>query len=239
MEVKSMHLSARRFWVGMVFLGGFGVAAVGAEPSAAAGLPCQVDTGASRVYIKVASSTRLGHDHGVVGHLASGVVTLGGAGDLVFDMRTFLSDRPEARSYVGLTAAISASDAQKTTATMLGKDVLSVAQFPTARYAFRSATPADGQAVGAPGRYRLEGDFTLHGVAHTMPLVAVVEKTTTPGVFRMRCGFSILQSQFGMKPYTAIGGLVGVHDRLQIWGELAIRPVAAATASGPSSNTAR
>jgi hypothetical protein len=238
MEVGSMQLCARRIWVGMVVLGGFGVAA-GAEPPAAGSLPCQVDTGASRVYIKVSSSTRLGHDHGVIGQLASGVVTLGGAGDLVFDMRTFLSDRPEARSYVGLTAAISASDAQKTTVTMLGKDVLSVAQYPTARYAFRSATPADGQAVGAPGRYRLEGDFTLHGVARAMLLVAIVETTTTPGVLRMRCGFSILQTEFGMKPYTAIGGLVGVHDRLQIWGDLAIHPAAAATAVAPSSNTAR
>jgi polyisoprenoid-binding protein YceI len=234
-----MSMCKRRFWVGLVILGGCGVAAVGAEPPAASGLPFQVDTGASRVYIKVASTTRLGHDHGVVGQLASSTVTLGGAGDLVFDMRTFVADRPEARSYVGLTAAISQSDAQKTTATMLSKDVLSVARHPTARYTFRSATPLDGQAAGAPGRYKLDGDFTLHGVARVIPLAAVVEKTETPDVLRMRCGFVVQQTWFGMTPYTALGGLVGVGDRLQIWGELMIRPVAAATATAPSSNTAR
>ena len=89
--------------------------------------------------------------------VCDGVVTLGGTGDLVFDMPTFVADRPEARSYVGLTGTVSASDARKTTATMLGKDVLGVAGFPKARYTFRSAAPIDGQAVGAPGRYRLDG----------------------------------------------------------------------------------
>ena len=54
--------------------------------------------------------------------------------------------------------------------------------------------------------------------------MAVVEETETPGVLRMRCGFAILQSQFGMKPYKALGGLVGVEDRLEIWGDLLIRP---------------
>ena len=224
----------RRFWAGVLVLGGCWGSAVGGEIPSAVGLPLEVDTVASRVYIKVTSTTRLGHDHGVVGQLASGMVTLGGAGDLVFDTRTFVSDRPEARSYVGLTAAVSASDAQKTTATMRGEDVLNVARFPTARYVFRSATPLDGQAAGAPGQYRFDGEFTLHGVARTMPITAAVEQTSTPGVLRMRCAFAIQQSQFGMKPYSAIGGLVGVNDLLQIWGELTVRPAAAAAAVAPS-----
>jgi len=165
----------RQFWAGAVLLGGFGITAVGDEPRGASGLPLQVDTAASRVYIKVASATRLGHDHGVVGRLGSGMVTLGGAGDLLFDMRSFVSDRPEARSYVGLKEAVSASDAQKSTVTMQGKDVLNVARFPTARYTFRTAKPLDGQAAGAPGRYKLDGDFTLHGVTRAITLRTVVE----------------------------------------------------------------
>lgn len=233
-----MPLRLQQFWAGLVILGGYGSLAVGAEAPAPV-RPFSVDAGASQVFIKVTSATRLGHDHGVVGRLASGAVTLGGAGELMFDMRSFAADRPEARSYVGLTAAVSASDAQKTTTTMLGRDVLDVARFPTARYAVRSAAPVDGQAAGAPGRYRLDGTFTLHGLTRTVPLEAVVEETGTPGVLRMRCGFSIAQSQFGMRPYSAIGGLVGVNDLLQIWGELTIRPATAATAVAPSRNRAR
>jgi hypothetical protein len=231
MEGRSMRLGLRRYWAGVLILGGCGVPAVGAEPSATGALPLRVDTVASRIYIKVTSATRLGHDHGVDGRLASGVATLGGKGELVFDMGTFVADRPEARRHVGLTGEISASDAQKTTATMLGKDVLNVARFPTARYTYRSATPLDGQATRVPGRYQLDGDFTLHGVTRSMPLTAIVEFSETPGVLRMRCEFAIQQSQFGMKPYSMIGGLVGVNDRLPIWGELTLRPAAAATAT--------
>jgi polyisoprenoid-binding protein YceI len=228
-------------WLRGVVAGVAALSLVGSAGLAAgqAGGALQVDTAASRVYIKVSSATRLGHDHGVDGRLGSGAVTLGGAGDLVFDMRTFVADRPEARSYVGLTASVTPSDAQKATATMLGKDVLSVAQFPTARYAIRSSAPAGGQAPGAPGSYRLEGDFTLHGVTQPLPLTAALENTDTPGVFRFRCAFTIRQSQFGMKPYSALGGLVGVSDPLQIWGELIVRPSAAQTAVAAPAATSR
>jgi hypothetical protein len=202
---------------------------IGGPSAAMDGPRLEVDTEASRVYAKVTSSTRLGHDHGVVGRLSSGSLTLGGPCDLVFDMRTFVSDRPEARDYVGLTKAIPASDADKVTATMLGKDVLDVAQFPTARYACRSMSMLDDQAAGAPGRYRLEGEFTLHGMVRTMPLTATLEKTDKPGVLRMRCTFPVLQSAHGIKPYKAVGGLVGVNDTLEIWGDLVLR---AATAKG-------
>lgn len=232
-----MRLSMARLWVCLAIAGGWDVAALAAGPPGAGNGPLQVDTGASRVYIKVTSATRLGHDHGVVGRLATGSVALGGSGELVFDMRSFESDRVEARRYVGLTTAVSPSDAAKSTAAMLGKDVLSVARFPTSRYVFRAARPLDGQPGGAPGRYQLDGEFTLHGVTRSIPLIAVAERTDLPGILRLRCEFSILQSDYGMKPYSALGGLVGVNDELRIWGELAIRPTVAA--SVPPTRAAR
>ncbi|MFO0909836.1 MAG: YceI family protein [Isosphaeraceae bacterium] len=194
-----------------------------AAPASAGVSALQVDLASSRVYVKVGSTSRLGHEHGIIGRLAAGSVTLGGPGDLVFDMRTFVADLPEARRYVGLTGSVSASDQQKTTGNMLSKDVLAVAQYPTAKYQFRSATPLDGQPVGEPGRYQLDGVFTLHGAALPLPLTATLEKTTTPGALRMRTAFAILQSQFGITPYSALGGLVGVTDRLDIWGDLILR----------------
>jgi polyisoprenoid-binding protein YceI len=233
MEVALMTRVALGGWLlaGLAVVGG---ERAGADEPQAAGraIPLLVDLDASRVYIKVGSATRFGHDHGVVGRLASGAVAPGGGGELVFDMRTFVADLPEARSYVGLTASISRSDAQKTTATMLSKDVLDVARFPAAKYVFRSAKPVELQNPGSPGRYRLDGDFTLHGVTVQVPLTAVVEATEALGAMRMRCGFAILQSQFRMTPYSALGGIVGVNDRLEIWGELVVRPSATATAPG-------
>lgn len=203
-------------------------------PPAKGGL--QVDTQSSRTYIKVGSSTRFGHDHGVVGTLKGGTVDFAAGGDITFDMRTFVADRPEARSYVGLTKGISASDAQKTTATMLGKDVLDVTRFPTARYSYKAAKPLEGQQPGQPGKYQLDGFFTVHGATRNLPINASLEATDQPGVYRFRCAFAILQSQYGMTPYSAIGGLVGVKDQLDIYGELVLKPAPAAGAS-PSDET--
>lgn len=235
-----MSMGKRRgFWVlGVLALGAFTNATVrgGQEPEsqpkpkaeqpAAAASAMEVDTARSRVYIKVGSTTRLGHVHGVQGQLASGKITLGGPGQLVFAMQTFASDTAEARRYVGLTGSISASDQQKTTANMLSSDVLDVGRYPTASYTIRTARPADGQAPGAPGRYQLDGDFMLHGVARRVPLLAVVEPSQTAGALRMRTSFTIYQSHYSITPYSALGGLVGVTDRLDIWGDVLLHPAA-------------
>src|SRR5262249_24863718 len=83
-----------------------------AGAKAEAGKGYNVDTKASRVYMKVEPDGR-GHSYGVVGRLASGAMTLGAskkAGELVFDLTSFQADAPEARKYVGLNGALSDSD---------------------------------------------------------------------------------------------------------------------------------
>jgi polyisoprenoid-binding protein YceI len=195
------------------------------RPAASAAV-FQVDPGTSRVYIKVAPSGRMGHEHGVQGQLASGTITVGEGGSLVFAMNSFVTDTPQARQAIGLAGKVSASDQQKSTANMLGKDVLDVARYATADYAITACAPLDGQAPGDPGRYRLEGKFTLHGVTRPLPLVAQIERTATLGAARMRCAFSIQQSDYGITPYSTLGGLIGVADRLDIWGDLTIKSTA-------------
>src|SRR5262245_28680069 len=60
----------------------------------------EVDVKSSRVYIKVGTATRLGHEHGVEGNLKSGKVVFGDTGELVFDMASLTADTAEARKYV-------------------------------------------------------------------------------------------------------------------------------------------
>ncbi len=175
----------------------------------------QVETGSGRVSIKVGSTGRFGHDHGVQGRLVSGKVDLGGSGEWVFDMRSFVVDPPEARQHVGLGGGVLRSDQQETTEDMLGPFVLDVVHHPRATYTIASATPLDGQAPGDPGRYQLDGQLTLRGVARRLPVAAIVERTETPGVFRLLGAFSILQTSFKITPYTALGGIVGVADQLR------------------------
>jgi polyisoprenoid-binding protein YceI len=184
----------------------------------------QVDTGASRVYVKVGSATRLGHVHGVEGRLASGKVTPGGAGELVFDMKSFVADTAAARQYVGLPASFSGSDAQKVTANMQSGDVLDVNRFPQATYTITAMEPIANQKPCEPGAYRFTGKFTLHGVTQAVAFQASVEQTARPGVLHVRGSFAILQTAYGVQPYSALGGLVGVTDRLEIWGDLLLVP---------------
>ena len=181
----------------------------------------QVDTAASRAFIKVTSGTRLGHPHGVEGRLKSGKLTFGGDGDLVFDMSTFTADTTESRKRAGLEGEkTSASDAQKVTQTMRGADVLDTARFATATFHMNVIQPSDGQAAGAPGMYKVQGAFTLHGVEKKIELNAKLEPADQPPKMRFSGSFKIKQSDYGIKPYSTLGGAVKVADELEITGDL-------------------
>jgi hypothetical protein len=203
-------------------------------PTPAQVMRLDADLENSRVYLKVASSGRLGHAHGVAGRLESGWIRPGGGGELVFAMRTFITDTPDARRYVGLTAPVKPADQRKSTANMLGPDVLDVQRYPRATFKIDAVDPAAGQAVGAPGVYQLSGTFTLHGVSRPLTLQAKLEPTSDSAVSWLRGAFAIRQTQFGITPYSALGGMVGIEDRLDIWGEFVLRPsLAHANASDP------
>ncbi len=186
-----------------------------------AGPNYKVDTDSSRVYIRVNRTNRLGHNHGVEGKLASGAMVLGGAGSLVFDMTTFTADTPQARQYVGLDGTF--SDAHKVNTNMRGTEVLDVNRFPQASCKITSIMPADHQAAGAAGRYMVDGQFTLHGVTRTIRFLTELKGTTTPGVARLTGWFKIQQSNYGIKPFAAGGGVIGIEDELVIYGDLVLR----------------
>jgi hypothetical protein len=198
-----------------------------------AGEALRADVDRSRVYIKVSSASRLGHDHGVSGHLESGWLTPGSGGRLVFAMKTFITDSPDAREFVGLSAAVKPADQKKSSSNMLGPDVLDVERYPRATFDIQGFEPLERQAVGEPGAYKLRGTFTLHGVSRPIAVNAKLEPTKDPRVSRLRGSFAIRQSQFGITPYSALAGLVSIQDKLDIWGELILRqPVATANTSG-------
>ena len=192
-----------------------------AQPPVAA--PRAVDLAASRVYVLVGKSGLVGHVHAVEGRLAAGQVTLGAreqAGVLVFDMRSFLVDTPAARRMLGVQGDVDAATQQQTNANMLGPEVLDVARHPTARFDIRSALPVARPEPGKPTAYDFVGTFTLRGAARPLTLVARTEETGA-GV-RLRGGFQIRQTDFGMKPYAKFGGMVGVADELKIWSDIVL-----------------
>lgn len=198
--------------------------------------PGDVDIDGSRIYVFV-GKTGLGHDHAIAGRLVSGRVILDApqnAGQLVFDLQSFLADTPEARKALGLAVETDASTRRQTTENMLGPDVLDVARHPTATFDIESAIRPQRQVNGTKPTVDLVGTFTLHGV--TRKVVIPAEVGAAGRGLRLIGSFRIRQTDFGMKPYKKFGGVVGVADELVIHGDIRVaatpvaRPAAELTA---------
>ena len=192
------------------------------QPKAAEAQPGDVDLERSRVYVFV-GKTGLGHEHGVEAKLKSGHLDWAeksGSGELVFDMESFDADTEEARAHVGLEGEIKESTRQQVNANMRGPSVLDVEKFPTATFTIKTISPLKQAKADAPPAWQLDGDFTLHGVKKPLRVVARAEEKK--GMRHIRGRFAILQTQYGIKPFSKGLGAVGVADELQIWGDLCV-----------------
>lgn len=180
-----------------------------------------IDPAESRIYVRV-GKRRLGHEHGVEGLVKSGHLNLDAktkAGEIVFDMQSFKADTDAARKHVGLEGVTDADEQADVTRTMTGKGVLDVKQFSTATFTVDTATlSAEKSADGHP-QYKLTGEFNLHGKKQPLTVIAAVAEEQD-GRQRLSGQFTIKQTDFGIKPYSAVGGLVAVTDELKIFGEL-------------------
>ncbi|MFM7057101.1 MAG: YceI family protein [Planctomycetota bacterium] len=196
------------------------VLAVLAGPVAGADSARPVNLTASRVYIYV-GKTGLGHNHGVEGRLKSGSLQLEGAdagGELVFDMTSFDADTDAARRYVGLAGSTDASTKQQVNANMKGAAVLDVQRYPTAKFVVDSVKRTEKKSREGHPVYELGGKFTLHGQTRPLKLEAGVEERAEG--LRLRGNFRILQTQYGIRPYSKAFGAVGVADQLTIYGDI-------------------
>lgn len=184
----------------------------------------------SRVFIFVDKSGVVGHQHAVEGKLKKGqLFTLKDptasnerSGSLVFDMRSFDADGSQARRYLGLEGETDAATRKKVNENMLGGEILAVQQYPEAR--LENATlKSTGKASNRKlPEYLLEGDFTLHKT--TRRIQARCDLEEKDGWHHVRGSFKILQSDYGIKPYSKMMGAVGVKDELIIIGDLWVVP---------------
>ena len=201
------------------FIGAASLALAQAPADKPAPQPGDVDLANSRVFTFV-GATGFGHEHGIEGRLVSGNLRLGAsqsAGELVFDMKSFDADTPAARKYVGLQGESDDSTRKQVNDNMLGADVLDVAKFPTAKFDIQSALPYKSAKPDAPPQYLLDGQFTLHGVTKHLRILAETEESN--GMIHVRARFAVLQSQFGITPFTKLLGTIGVADKLTIFGD--------------------
>ncbi len=176
----------------------------------------------SRVYVRV-GKVGMGHEHGVIGKLKEGSMSLQtDRGKLVFDMSTFDADSKSARKYVGLEGDTAESTRKQVNANMRSDDVLAVSRFPTAQFDVSKVETQNKTNSKGNNIITITGDFTLHGTKKPVTIVGDVE--SKDGWYHVRGSFSILQSDFGIKPYSKMLGAVGVADKLEIFGDIWVVP---------------
>jgi len=133
-------------------------------------------------------------------------------------MTSFVADSPDARKFVRLEGQTDPATQRQVNANMRGPDVLNVAQFPTAQFVIKEISKLPEPSKQALNQYELSGEFLLHGV--TRPIHVVADAKDQGSWMRFQGGFTMLQSQFGITPFTKAFGAVGVTDQLTVWGDI-------------------
>jgi hypothetical protein len=145
----------------------------------------------------------LGHDHAVASHDVRGYVALErGRADLVVSLAQLTVDEPELRKQAGFTTQPSADAIEGTRRNMLDK-VLEVGRFPLALIRIERA-----------GEAKLRVAITLHGVQKQFEVPAQIE-TKSDGIVASG-SIDFKQSDFGIVPFSVLGGALQVQDRVDL-----------------------
>lgn len=170
----------------------------------------RVDPARSLVVVVVrrgGTLTQFGHDHVVASHDVGGYIAPeAGRADLYVPLEALVVDEPVLRSEIGLDTQPSAADIAGTRRNMLEK-VLEADRFPHATVAVSGKPPGDG-AQPVPVA------VSLHGV--TRVVEAPLQFRSTGDDLTASGSLAIDQSQFGIVPFSILGGAIAVQDRINI-----------------------
>jgi hypothetical protein len=149
------------------------------------------------------SLARLGHDHVVASRGVQGLIAPGnGRADLYLPLAELSVDEPALRAEAGLDTQPGEADIAATRANMLDK-VLEVQRFPFALIGVK--TRADAQ---------LDVHITLHGQTRHFEVPARI--AAARGEMRVSGALEFDQSEFGIAPFSVLGGAMQVQDRLSL-----------------------
>ena len=164
----------------------------------------RVEPGDSLVVVRVYRGGRLaklGHDHVVSSREARGFIDADqGRGDLYLAVETLAVDDPAQRAAAGFDSTPSESDIAGTRSNMLEK-VLEAERFPFVVL-----------RVHALAQNALEAELSLHGV--TRPLRIPVRIDSGAERIEVTGSFAINQTEFGIEPFSVLGGALTVQDRV-------------------------
>lgn len=170
----------------------------------------RIEPGDSLVVVRVyraGSLARLGHDHVVSSREPRGFVDAdNGRCDLYFAVERLVVDDRAQRAAAGLGDTPSESDIAGTRSNMLEK-VLEAERFPFVVLRVRSV-----------GEGALQAELSLHGV--TRPLRVPAKIDPGPERLEVRGDFALNQSDFGIAPFSVLGGALAVQDRVDLSFEI-------------------
>lgn len=176
----------------------------------------RIDPPASRLTVKVFASGPLaafGHDPALVMRDVKGELELDP--EAMTSASLHLVVRPDALS---LTNDMNEAD-RREIERRAREEVLMTATYPEIIYDCRP-----GQAVvRSPMQLTLSGELTLHGVTRPQPVA--VRLFVTGDVVRAQGEASVRQSEYGIRPITAAGGMLKVKDELKLTFDIVARTV--------------
>ena len=176
-----------------------------------------VDSGRSQVRVfvdKTGRMARAGHRHILSSNTVGGLIAQDRDGmwqaDLYLPVESFVVDDPRLRAEAGegYASQIDGDDRAGTRANLLSDKVLDVTQYP-----FLKVRIGPAELRQAPS---LSFQATIRGVTRQIE----ARHTWEPQSRTVSGHATIVQSDFGMQPFSILGGAVGVGDALELQFEL-------------------
>ena len=165
----------------------------------------RIDPATSLVVIEArrgGSLAHLGHDHVIASHAVQGLIAPDdGRSDLYVQLDQLVVDEPELRSEAKFDTQPSADDIEGTRQNMLR--ALQAEQYPFALIAVSRLDAA-----------RLKAVISLHGTERTVEVPAEIEASAQELTISGR--FALAQTDFGVKPFSILGGALLVQDQVNV-----------------------
>jgi len=185
-----------------------------AATAPATGQQLQIDTAQSLIAVTVRRGgvlARLGHDHVVATHKITGSVSPArNRADFQFRLDEMTVDESDLRLQAGLEKQPSADAIEGTRHNMLTK-VLDAERYPLASIHVERIAP------GQP----LQVSITLHGVTRT--LAVPVDLSEKDGSINVKGLLTLNQTDFGLTPFSVMGGAMAVQDQMELRFDLTAR----------------
>ena len=169
-----------------------------------------------RIYVfRAGRSAGLGHNHVLSAPQFEGYFHLADQGlaqsrfELVFALDQLVFDVPAQRAELGPAFAAQLSDAlvEATREHMLGADNMQAERYPLVRIRSLSIS---GEAPKLAARLAVE----MHGQTREMSIPLAV--SGLPQSLQVSGAFVLRQSDFGVRPYSVMGGLLAVQDEVLV-----------------------